>query len=43
MPGVIQRLVTAKTARVLRDNLPILPDDDAFGIGMDVDRAADRL
>ena len=43
MPGVVDRLVTTEPARVLADDLAVLADDDAVGIGMDLDRAPRRL
>ena len=41
MPGIVLDLAAAERARVLRDNPPVLADDDAVGVGVDVDRAAD--
>ena len=41
MPGIVLDLAAAERARVLRDNPPVLANDDAVGVGVDVDRAAD--
>ena len=41
MPGIVLNLAAAERARVLGDNPPVLADDDAAGVGVDVDRAAD--
>ena len=42
MPGIVIDLAAAERARMLRDNPPVLADDDAIGVGVDFDRAADR-
>ena len=42
MPGIVGDLATTVFAWMLADVAAILPDDDAFGIGVDLDRAADR-
>lgn len=39
MPGVINGLVPPKPADMLSDDLAVLPDDEALGIGVDFDRA----
>jgi len=41
MPGIVLDLAAAERARVLGDDPPVLADDDAVGVGVDVDRAAD--
>src|SRR5512132_316181 len=41
MPGVVEAAAAAKAAGVLADNSPVLPNDDAIGIGLDLDRPAD--
>ncbi len=40
VPGIIDRLAPAEAARVLSDHHAILADDNAFGIGMHLDRTA---
>src|ERR1700722_15743155 len=42
VPGIIDRLAPAKAAAMLGDDAPILSNDDAFGIGVDLDRPANR-
>ena len=42
MPGIVSGLAAAEGALVLGDDPPVLADDDAVGVGVDVDRAADR-
>lgn len=42
MPWIIDRLATAKAAFMPPDLDPILPDDNAIGIGMDLGRTTDR-
>ena len=42
MPGIVDRLAAAVAAGVFRDDAPVLADDDALGIGLDLDWAADR-
>ena len=42
VPGIVGDLIAAEAAGVLADHHAILLDDDAVGIGMDVDRPADR-
>lgn len=41
MPGIVDRGAAAKGAAVVGDNPSILTDDNAIGIGVDVDRTAD--
>ena len=41
MPGIVLDLAAAERARVLGDDPPVLANDDAVGVGVDVDRAAD--
>src|ERR1700737_4036445 len=40
MPGIVDGLVAAKTARVLGDNHALLPDDDPTGISLHLDGTA---
>lgn len=42
VPRIVDRLATAKATRMLTDIDAILPDHDLLGIGMNLDRAADR-
>src|SRR5579872_7568086 len=42
MPGVVDRLATPVTARMLSDDAPVLANDDPISIGLDLDRPADR-
>ena len=42
MPGIVDRLAAAEGARMLGDDLPVLADHDAVGIGMNFDRPSDR-
>ena len=42
MPGIIDRLVAAKTARMFADNGAVLADDNALGGILDLDRPTDR-
>ena len=37
MPGIVDRLATAEGTAMLGDNPPVLADDDAVGIGLDLD------
>lgn len=41
MPRVVDHLVAAEAAGMFADDHAVLPDDDAVGIGMDLDRPAD--
>src|SRR5271165_7225171 len=41
MPGVVDRLAATKLTAMLADNRAVLADDDALGIGLDLDRPAD--
>jgi hypothetical protein len=41
MPGIVDRGAAAKGTAVVGNNPPILTDDDAIGIGVDIDRTAD--
>ena len=41
MPRVIDGLVAAEAPGMLGDDLAVLADDDAIGVGMDLDRTAD--
>jgi hypothetical protein len=38
MPGVVDRVATAERTAMLGDDPPVLADDDAVGIGMDLGR-----
>jgi hypothetical protein len=38
MPGIVDRLATAETARVLADERAVLADHHALGISLDLDR-----
>ena len=42
MPGIVGYLATTVFTRMLADNTAILAQDDALGIGVDLDRATDR-
>src|ERR1700746_1180994 len=42
MPGVVDRLVAAETAHMLADKGTVLADDNAFGVGLDLDRPTHR-
>ena len=42
VPGIVFDVVARKRARVISDHRAILLDDDAIGIGVDVDRPANR-
>jgi hypothetical protein len=42
MPGVIDRVAAAERAGMLADDPPVLADDDAVGIGMNLNRPSDR-
>lgn len=42
VPRIIDRLAPAKSTRMGANDRPILPDDDPLGIGMHLDRPADR-
>jgi len=42
MPGIVNRLAAAEAAAMLRDLPSVLADDDALGIGMNFDGAADE-
>jgi hypothetical protein len=37
MPGVVDRLITSETARMLGDDRAVLADHDTLGIGLDLD------
>jgi hypothetical protein len=39
---MVERLVAAERAGMFTYNDPVLADDDAIGIGLDLDRAANR-
>ena len=39
MPGIVGRLAASELARVLGDGPPVMTDDDAVGIGPQLDRA----
>lgn len=41
MPGIVDCRAAAKGTAMVGDDTPILTDDDAIGIGVDVDRMAD--
>jgi hypothetical protein len=41
MPGVVNCLAAAEPAAMLADNHAVLPDPDAIGIGLNLDRPAD--
>ena len=41
MPGVVDRLIAAEPARMLGNDRTILADDEALGVGLDLDRPAD--
>ena len=41
MPGVVHGMPTAEGPLMLGDDPPVLADDDAVGVGVDVDRATD--
>ena len=41
MPGIVYGCAAPVTARMLRHDAPVLADDDAIRIGLDLDRAAD--
>jgi hypothetical protein len=41
MPGIVDCRAAAKGTGMVSDDTPILADDDAIGIGLDVDRTAD--
>jgi hypothetical protein len=41
MPGIVDCGAAAKGTAMVGDDTPILTDDDAIGIGVDVDRTAD--
>ena len=40
MPGVIDGLAASKATGVLANDDTVLPDDDAIGVGLDLDRAS---
>ena len=42
MPGIVGYLATTVFTRMLADNTAILAQDDALGVGVDLDRATDR-
>ncbi len=42
MPWVVLDLAAAESALMLGDEPPVLADDEAVGVGVDVDRAPDR-
>ena len=37
MPGIVDRLVAAETARMLADNGAVLADDNTLGVSLDLD------
>src|SRR5690606_33999311 len=41
MPGIVDRLAATEGTSMLGDDHAVLANDDAIGIGMDLDRAAD--
>ena len=41
MPGIVEATAAAKAADVLADTHPVLANDDAIGIGLDLDRPSD--
>src|SRR5205814_9312450 len=41
MPGIVDRLAATEAARVIADDRAFLADDDALGIGLELDRPAD--
>ena len=43
MPGIVGDLVAPEAAGVLADDNAVLLDNDAIGVGVDVDRPANRL
>src|SRR5204862_3718082 len=42
MPRIVERLAAAETALMLADDDTFLTDDNPLGIGVDLNRAADR-
>ena len=42
MRRVVDRLASPEAAAVLGNNAPVLANDDAIGIGLNLDRPADR-
>ena len=42
MPGITGRRAAAEDARMLGDDTAVLPDHDAIGIGVDLDRSCRR-
>lgn len=42
MPGIVDRLATAKATRMLTDIHSVLSDDDPVGIGGNLNRTTDR-
>ena len=40
MPGIVDRLAAAEAARMLADDRAVLANDDAIGIGRELDRPA---
>ena len=42
MPGVVSRLFAAEAAAVFANDNPVLPDNDAVGVGVEFDRTPDR-
>src|SRR5260370_18971514 len=42
MPGIVDRLVATETAHMLADNGPVLADDNALGVNLDLDRPTHR-
>ena len=42
MPGIVDRLAAPECAAMLADDPSVLADDDAVGIGMNLDRSPDR-
>ena len=41
MPGIVRRLITAEAALMFADDPPILANDDAIGVGVNVDGPPD--
>ena len=41
VPGIVDRLAAAEAAGMLADDLAVLADHDAIGVGLDLDRPAD--
>jgi len=41
MPGIVEASTAAEAAGMLACDDPVLADDDAIGVGLDLDRPAD--